>query len=166
MLYYLFQYLDKLDFPGAGMVQYVSFRSAMALVFSLFISTIIGRRIIEKLQIKQIGESIRNLDLEGQYSKRGTPTMGGIIIIIAILVPILFFGRLDNVYIILMIVSTIWLGALGFTDDYIKIFRKDKDGLKGKFKIIAQLGLGLIVGMTMYMSDDIVVRENIETRVG
>ncbi|MDD2552450.1 MAG: phospho-N-acetylmuramoyl-pentapeptide-transferase [Dysgonamonadaceae bacterium] len=166
MLYYLFQYLDKLDFPGAGMVQYVSFRSAMALVFSLFISTIIGRRIIEKLQIKQIGESIRNLDLEGQYSKRGTPTMGGIIIIIAILVPILLFGRLDNVYIILMIVSTIWLGALGFTDDYIKIFRKDKDGLKGKFKIIAQLGLGLIVGMTMYMSDDIVVRENIETRVG
>ncbi|HUI33549.1 MAG TPA: phospho-N-acetylmuramoyl-pentapeptide-transferase [Dysgonamonadaceae bacterium] len=166
MLYYLFQYLDKLDFPGAGMVQYVSFRSAMALVFSLFISTIIGRRIIEKLQIKQIGESIRNLDLEGQYSKRGTPTMGGIIIIIAILVPILFFGRLDNVYIILMIVSTIWLGALGFTDDYIKIFRKDKDGLKGKFKVIAQLGLGLIVGMTMYMSDDIVVRENIETRVG
>lgn len=166
MLYYLFQYLDKLDFPGAGMVQYVSFRSAMALVFSLFISTIIGRRIIEKLQIKQIGESIRNLDLEGQYSKRGTPTMGGIIIIIAILVPILLFGRLDNVYIILMIVSTIWLGALGFTDDYIKIFRKDKDGLKGKFKVIAQLGLGLIVGMTMYMSDDIVVRENIETRVG
>lgn len=166
MLYYLFQYLDKLDFPGAGMVQYVSFRSAMALVFSLFISTIIGRRIIERLQIKQIGESIRNLDLEGQYSKRGTPTMGGIIIIIAILVPILFFGRLDNVYIILMIVSTIWLGALGFTDDYIKIFRKDKDGLKGKFKVIAQLGLGLIVGMTMYMSDDIVVRENIENRVG
>lgn len=166
MLYYLFQYLDKLDFPGAGMVQYVSFRSAMALVFSLFISTIIGRRIIEKLQVMQIGESIRNLDLEGQYTKRGTPTMGGIIIIISILIPILLFGRLDNIYIILMIISTVWLGVLGFTDDYIKIFRKDKDGLKGKFKIIAQLGLGLIVGMTMYMSDDIVVRENIETRVG
>ena len=166
MLYYLFQYLNKLDFPGAGMMQYVSFRSAMALVFSLFISTIIGRRIIQKLQVYQIGETIRNLDLEGQYSKRGTPTMGGIIIIIAILIPILLFGRLDNVYIILMIVSTIWLGILGFTDDYIKVFRKDKEGLKGKFKIIAQLGLGLIVGMTMYMSDDIVVRENIETRVG
>ena len=166
MLYYLFQYLNKLDFPGAGMMQYVSFRSAMALVFSLFISTIIGRRIIQKLQVYQIGETIRNLDLEGQYSKRGTPTMGGIIIIIAILIPILLFGRLDNVYIILMIVSTIWLGILGFSDDYIKVFRKDKEGLKGKFKIIAQLGLGLIVGMTMYMSDDIVVRENIETRVG
>ena len=166
MLYYLFQYLNKLDFPGAGMMQYVSFRSAMALVFSLFISTIIGRRIIQKLQVYQIGETIRNLDLEGQYSKRGTPTMGGIIIIIAILIPILLFGMLDNVYIILMIVSTIWLGILGFSDDYIKVFRKDKEGLKGKFKIIAQLGLGLIVGMTMYMSDDIVVRENIETRVG
>ena len=158
MLYYLFQYLNKLDFPGAGMMQYVSFRSAMALVFSLFISTIIGRRIIQKLQVYQIGETIRNLDLEGQYSKRGTPTMGGIIIIIAILIPILLFGMLDNVYIILMIVSTIWLGILGFSDDYIKVFRKDKEGLKGKFKIIAQLGLGLIVGMTMYMSDDIVVR--------
>ena len=166
MLYYLFQYLDKLNFPGAGMVQYVSFRAAMALVFSLFFSTIIGRRIIEKLQVMQIGETIRNLDLEGQYSKRGTPTMGGIIIIIAILAPILLFGKLDNIYVILMIVSTIWLGMLGFTDDYIKIFRKDKDGLKGKFKIIAQLGLGLIVGLTMYMSDDIVVRENVETRVG
>ena len=166
MLYYLFQYLDKLNLPGAGLMQYVSFRSAMALVFSLFISTIIGRRIIEKLQKHQIGETIRNLDLEGQYAKRGTPTMGGIIIIIAIIVPILLFGRIDNVYIILMIVTTIWLGVLGFTDDYIKIFRKDKDGLKGKFKIVAQLGLGLIVGMTMYMSNDIVVRENQETWVG
>lgn len=166
MLYYLFQYLNELDFPGAGMMQYVSFRSAMALVFSLFISTIIGRRIIQKLQVYQVGETIRNLDLEGQYSKRGTPTMGGIIIIIAILIPILLFGLLSNVYVILMIVSTIWLGVLGFSDDYIKVFRKDKEGLKGKFKIIAQLGLGLIVGITMYMSDDIVVRENIETRVG
>ena len=145
MLYYLFEYLNKLDFPGAGMVQYVSFRSAMALVFSLFISTIIGRRIIQKLQMYQIGETIRNLDLEGQFSKRGTPTMGGVIIIIAILLPILLFGRLDNIYIILMIVTTIWLGVLGFSDDYIKVFRKDKDGLKGKFKIVAQLGLGLIV---------------------
>ena len=166
MLYYLFEYLNELNFPGAGMVQYVSFRSAMALVFSLFISTIIGRRIIQKLQMYQIGETIRNLDLEGQLSKRGTPTMGGVIIIIAILIPILLFGRLDNIYVILMIVTTIWLGVLGFSDDYIKVFRKDKEGLKGKFKIIAQLGLGLIVGMTMFLSDDIVVRENIETRVG
>ena len=166
MLYYLFQYLNKLDFPGAGMMQYVSFRSAMALVFSLFISTIIGRRIIQKLQMYQIGETIRNLDLEGQLSKRGTPTMGGVIIIISILVPILLFGRLDNVYIILMIITTIWLGVLGFSDDYIKVFRKDKDGLKGKFKIVAQIGLGLIIGLAMYMSSDIVVRENQELMVG
>ena len=166
MLYYLFQYLNKLDFPGAGMMQYVSFRSAMALVFSLFISTIIGRRIIQKLQVYQIGETIRNLDLEGQLSKRGTPTMGGVIIIIAILLPILLFGRLDNIYIILMIVTTIWLGVLGFSDDYIKVFRKDKDGLKGKFKIVAQIGLGLIVGLTMFLSDDILVRENQEVKVG
>ena len=166
MLYYLFQYLSKIDFPGAGMMQYVSFRSAMALVFSLFISTIIGRRIIQKLQVYQIGETIRNLDLEGQLTKRGTPTMGGVIIIIAILLPILLFGRLDNVYIILMIVTTIWLGVLGFSDDYIKVFRKDKDGLKGKFKVVAQIGLGLIVGLTMFLSDDIVVRENQELKVG
>ncbi len=166
MLYYLFQYLSELNFPGAGMMQYVSFRSAMALVFSLFISTIIGRRIIQKLQIYQIGETIRNLDLEGQLSKRGTPTMGGVIIIIAILIPILLFGRLGNIYVILMIVTTIWLGVLGFSDDYIKVFRKDKDGLKGKFKVVAQIGLGLIVGLTMFMSDDIVVRENQELKVG
>ncbi|NLZ95154.1 MAG: phospho-N-acetylmuramoyl-pentapeptide-transferase [Bacteroidales bacterium] len=166
MLYYLFQYLNKLDFPGAGMMQYVSFRSAMALVFSLFISTIIGRRIIQKLQVYQIGETIRNLDVEGQLTKRGTPTMGGIIIIIAILIPVLLFGRLDNIYVILMIVTTIWLGVLGFSDDYIKVYRKDKDGLKGKFKVIAQIGLGLIVGITMFLSDDIVVRENQELKVG
>lgn len=166
MLYYLFQYLSELDLPGAGMMQYVSFRSAMALVFSLFISTIIGRRIIQKLQVYQIGETIRNLDLEGQLSKRGTPTMGGVIIIIAILIPILLFGRLDNIYVILMIVTTIWLGVLGFSDDYIKVFRKDKDGLKGKFKVVAQIGLGLIVGLTMFLSDDIVVRENQEIKVG
>lgn len=166
MLYYLFQYLNELNLPGAGMMQYVSFRSAMALVFSLFISTIIGRRIIQKLQVYQIGEIIRNLDVEGQLTKKGTPTMGGVIIIIAILIPILLFGRLDNVYVILMIVTTIWLGVLGFSDDYIKVFRKDKDGLKGKFKIVAQIGLGLIVGLTMFLSSDIVVRENQELKVG
>ena len=166
MLYYLFQYLNQIDFPGAGMMQYVSFRSAMALIFSLFISTIIGRRIIQKLQVYQIGETIRNLDLEGQLTKRGTPTMGGVIIIIAILIPILLFGRLDNIYVILMIVTTIWLGVLGFSDDYIKVFRKDKDGLKGKFKVVAQIGLGLIVGLTMFLSTDIVVRENQEIKVG
>src|SRR5690554_7443318 len=166
MFYYLFDYLDKLDFPGAGMFQYVMFRSAMAAVFALLIGIFVGKNIINKLQKNQVGETIRNLDLEGQYSKRGTPTMGGIIIIIAILIPILLFGLLSNVYVILMIVSTIWLGVLGFSDDYIKVFRKDKEGLKGKFKIIAQIGLGLIVGLTIIFSPEIVVRENSEVRVG
>lgn len=165
MLYYLFQYLDKLDFPGAGMFQFVSFRAALAAIISLLFSVIVGVRIISRLQQKQIGETIRNLDLEGQYSKRGTPTMGGVIIIISILVSILLMGKLENIYIILMIISTIWLGALGFADDYIKVFKKDKEGLKGKFKIVAQVGLGLIVGLTMYLSPDIVSRENTEVRV-
>ena len=165
MLYNLFQYLNELNVPGAGMFQYVSFRAAMAAIISLLFSAIFGAWIIKKLQIKQIGETIRNLDLEGQYSKRGTPTMGGVIIIFAILVSILLVGKLDNIYIILMIVSTLWLGALGFADDYIKIFKKDKDGLKGKFKIVAQVGLGLIVGLTMYLSPDIVARQNVETRI-
>ena len=145
MLYYLFNYLDTFDFPGAGMFKYVSFRSGLALLFSLLISTIIGRRIINLLQLKQVGEIIRDLGLEGQMAKKGTPTMGGIIIIIAILVPVLLLARLDNIYIILMLVSTIWLGTLGFADDYIKVFKKDKEGLHGKFKIIGQVGLGLIV---------------------
>ena len=166
MLYYLFEYLDKLDFPGAGMFQYVMFRSAMAAVFSLLVGVFAGKKIINKLQQKQIGETIRDLDLEGQYSKRGTPTMGGVIIIISILSSILLFGKLENIYIILMMVSTVWLGALGFADDYIKVFRKDKEGLKGKFKIIAQVGLGLIVGLTIIFSPEIVVRENSEIRVG
>ena len=164
MLYYLFTFLDELDFPGAGMFKYVSFRAAMAVILSLLISTIIGRRIIDKLQKLQIGETIRDLGLEGQMSKKGTPTMGGIIIIISILVPVLLFARLDNIYIILMVVSTIWLGTLGFLDDYIKVFRKNKEGLKGKFKIIAQIGLGLIVGLTLYLSPDVVIKENIEFR--
>lgn len=162
MLYYLFDYLDKLDFPGAGMFQYVSFRSAIAIVLSLLISTIIGRKIIDRLQKLQIGETIRNLGLEGQMSKKGTPTMGGVIIIISILVPVLLCARLDNIYIILMLITTIWLGALGFADDYIKVFKKDKEGMKGRFKIIAQLGLGLIVGLTLYLSPSVIVKENIE----
>ena len=162
MLYYLFNYLDQLDFPGAGMFKYVSFRSALALILSLFISTAIGRRIIDKLQMLQIGETVRNLGLEGQMSKKGTPTMGGIIIIIAIVVPTLLCAKLTNIYVILMLVTTIWLGALGFADDYIKVFRKNKEGMHGKFKIIGQVGLGLIVGMTLYLSPDVVIRENIE----
>lgn len=165
MLYYFFEYLDSLDFPGAGMFQYVMFRSAMAFIFSLLIGIFAGRKIINKLQKKQIGETIRNLDLEGQYSKRGTPTMGGVIIILSILVSALLFGKLENSYMILMLVSTIWLGLLGFADDYIKVFKKDKEGLKGKFKIVAQVGLGLIVGLAVYFSPDIVVRENMELRV-
>lgn len=165
MLYYLFDYLDKLDVPGAGMFQYVMFRSAMAAVFSLLIGIFVGKRIIFRLQKMQIGETIRNLDLEGQYSKRGTPTMGGIIIILSILSSTLLFGKLENTYIILMLVSTVWLGLLGFADDYIKVFKKDKEGLKGKIKVVAQIGLGLIVGFTILTSPEIVVRENSEVRV-
>ena len=164
MLYYLFNYLDQLDFPGAGMFKYVSFRSALALILSLFISTAIGRRIIDKLQMLQIGETVRNLGLEGQMSKKGTPTMGGIIIIIAIVVPALLCAKLTNIYVILMLVTTIWLGALGFADDYIKVFRKNKEGMHGKFKIIGQIGLGLIVGLVLFMSPDVVIKENMEVR--
>nr|WP_297163522.1 phospho-N-acetylmuramoyl-pentapeptide-transferase [uncultured Dysgonomonas sp.] len=164
MLYYLFNYLDSLDFPGAGMFRYVSFRAVITIILSLGISTVIGRRIIDKLQVLQIGETVRNLGLEGQLSKKGTPTMGGIIIIIAIIVPVILLARLENVYIILMLITTLWLGTLGFLDDYIKVFRKDKDGLQGKFKIIAQVGLGLIVGLTLYLSPTVIVRENTEIR--
>lgn len=166
MLYYLFDYLDKLDFPGAGMFHYISFRSAMAVILSLVISTIIGKRIIEKLQVMQIGESIRDLGLEGQINKIGTPTMGGIIIIIAIIVPVLLLAKLTNIYIILMLITTVWLGAIGFLDDYIKVFRKNKEGLSGRFKIVGQVGLGLIVGLTIYLSPDTVMRENVEVRKG
>lgn len=164
MLYYLFDYLDKLNIPGAGMFRYVSFRAVFSILLSLIISTIIGRKIIDYLQKLQIGETIRNLGLEGQMSKKGTPTMGGVIIIIAILVPVLLLTRLDNIYIILMLITTVWLGTLGFMDDYIKVFKKDKDGLRGKFKVIAQIGLGLIVGITLYLSSDVIVRENTEYR--
>ena len=162
MLYYLFSYLDQLDFPGAGMFRYISVRSSLALIVSLLISTVIGRRIIDKLQYFQIGETVRDLGLEGQMSKKGTPTMGGVIILISIIIPSLLFAKLDNIYLLLMLFTTVWLGALGFIDDYIKVFKKDKDGLKGKFKIIAQVGLGLIVGVTLYLSPDVVIRENLE----
>ncbi len=164
MLYYLFSFLDKLDFPGAGLFKYVSFRSAIAVILSLLISTIIGRRIINKLQKLQIGETIRDLGLEGQMSKKGTPTMGGIIIIISILIPVLLCAQLENIYIILMLITTVWLGTLGFMDDYIKVFKKDKEGLRGKFKVVAQIGLGLIVGLTLYLSPDVIIKENVEVR--
>ncbi len=160
MFYYLFNYLSQMNVPGAGMFKYVSFRSAFAFIFALLIATFIGKRIIGFLQKKQIGETIRDLDLAGQMAKKGTPTMGGIIIIISILLPVLLFGKLDNVYILLMIVTTLWLGAMGFLDDYIKVFKKDKEGLHGRFKILGQVGLGLIVGLTLYMNDNVVIYEN------
>ena len=161
MLYYLFQYLESsFDFPGARLFSYISFRSGVAFILALFIATIIGRRIINKLQILQIGELVRDLGLEGQMSKKGTPTMGGIIIIIAILIPCLLVGRLGNIYMILMLITTVWLGAIGFLDDYIKVFKKDKEGLHGRFKIVGQVGLGLIVGLTLFLSPDVVIREN------
>ena len=164
MLYSLFQLLDKrFDLPGAGVFQYISFRAGAAIVISLLIIIFFGRRIIRMLQRHQIGEEVRDLGLEGQLSKRGTPTMGGVLILLAILVPILLIGRLDNVYVQLMIVSTIWLGTLGFLDDYIKTFRHNKDGLKGKFKIVGQVGLGIIVGTVMCFSQDVVIREKVNT---
>ncbi len=166
MLYYLFRYLNELGLPGAGVFNYISFRAAAAVITSLIIAMLIGKRIIYFLQRKQIGETIRDLDLEGQYRKQGTPSMGGIIIIASILVPVLLFAKLDNVYIILMVITTIWLGFIGFLDDYIKIFKKNKEGLAGRFKIIGQVILGLVVALTLYMSDDVVVRVNVTAPAG
>ena len=161
MLYHLFEYLEKTyTFPGEQLYQYISFRSAMAIIFSLGISTIYGKRIINYLSKKQIGESVRDLGLEGQTEKAGTPTMGGLIIIIATLIPVLLFAKLNNIYVILLIVTTLWMGAIGFLDDYIKTFRKDKEGLKGIFKVIGQVGLGVIVGATIYFHPDITIKEN------
>ncbi len=162
MLYYLFKYLEGTGFPGARLMDYITFRSGAALMLSLFIAMVFGRKIIDRLQKMQVGEIIRNLGLEGQMKKTGTPTMGGIIIIVATLVPCLLVGNLGNVYMILMLVATVWLGCLGFADDYLKMQKKKKDGMSGKFKIIGQVGLGLIVGLTMMLSPDIVMRQNHE----
>lgn len=164
MLYYLFDYLEKLNFPGAQVGSYISFRSAAAVITSLFISLLIGKRIILYLQKKQIGEVVRDLGLEGQYRKTGTPSMGGIIILASIVIPTLLFARLDNVYVILMLITTIWLGLIGFVDDYIKIFKKNKEGLEGKFKVFGQVGLGLIVGFVLFFSDQVVIVEKVEFR--
>jgi phospho-N-acetylmuramoyl-pentapeptide-transferase len=161
MLYHLFHYLDKFDVPGARMFGYISFRSALALILSLIIGLFIGKRIINYLQFKQVGEIVRELGLEGQMQKKGTPTMGGIIILISLLVPALLFCDLGNVYVILMLITTVWLGMVGFIDDYIKVFKKDKKGLHGKFKILGQVTLGIIVGLTFYFSPQVVVREKI-----
>ena len=161
MLYYLFDYLDSLNFPGAGLFQYISFRAGLALISSLIISIVIGKKIINKLRQQQIGETVRDLGLAGQIEKSGTPTMGGIIILAAILIPVILFAKLHNIYVITMIVATIWLGLIGFLDDYIKVFKKNKEGLKGTFKIIGQIGVGLIVGCILYFSDDVVVHKRV-----
>ena len=160
MLYYLFEYLDKtMDLPGAGVFQYITFRSALALILSLMISTIYGKKIITFLRNQQVGETVRELGLEGQTQKAGTPTMGGLIIIIATLIPVLLLTKLNNIYIILLVVTTLWMGTIGFVDDYIKIFKKDKQGLKGIFKVFGQVGLGLIVGSVLYFHPGVTVRE-------
>jgi phospho-N-acetylmuramoyl-pentapeptide-transferase len=160
MLYYLFKYLNEAyNFPGAGLFQYISFRASLAIITSLFIALIFGKRIIQFLQKKQIGEIVRDLGLDGQMQKKGTPTMGGVIIIASIVIPTLLFADILNIYIILMLITTIWLGFIGGLDDYIKVYKKNKEGLAGKFKIVGQVGLGLIVGITLWASSDVVVRE-------
>ncbi|WP_034889439.1 phospho-N-acetylmuramoyl-pentapeptide-transferase [Gillisia sp. Hel_I_29] len=163
MLYYLFNFLDKnYQVPGAGLFEFISFRSAMAIILSLAISTIYGKKIINYLQKKQIGESVRDLGLKGQNAKAGTPTMGGLIIIIATLIPVFLFAKLENIYVILLIITTIWMGVIGFIDDYIKTFKKNKEGLEGKFKVLGQIGLGLIVGCTIYFHPGITVKEDVQ----
>lgn len=163
MLYYLFTYLyENYHIPGTGVFQYITFRMAMAVITSLLITTVYGRRLIDYLRFKQVGETVRNLGLEGQMQKQGTPTMGGLIIIAGILIPTLLFARLENVYVILMLVTTIWLGAIGFLDDYIKVFKKNKEGLAGRFKITGQVGLALIIGFTMYNNPNIVARQEVK----
>src|ERR1700710_395979 len=166
MLYYLFNYLNKnYSIPGGGVFQYITFRTAMAVIVSLIVTTVYGRRLIDYLRFKQVGETVRNLGLEGQMQKAGTPTMGGMIIILGILIPTLLFAKLDNVYIILMLVTTVWLGAIGFLDDYIKGFKKNKEGLAGRFKIIGQVGLALIIGFTMYNNKDILIQQEVKLPV-
>ena len=159
MLYSLFDLLQDYNFPGSRLMSYITFRSGAALLLSLFIALVFGRKIIDRLQLMQVGEIIRDLGLEGQMQKKGTPTMGGVIIIISIIIPCLLVGDLSNIYMLLMLISTIWLGTLGFCDDYIKVKKHDKEGMKGKFKIIGQVGLGLMVGLTMYLSPDITQRQ-------
>ena len=162
MLYYLFEYLEShYNLPGASLFQYISFRSAMAFLISLLISTIYGKRIINYLQLKQVGEAVRDLGLEGQAEKAGTPTMGGIIIILATLIPVLLFAQIDNVYIIILLVTTVWMGMIGFVDDYIKIFKKDKKGLKGRFKILGQVSLGIFVGAMLYFHPSVTMKEKL-----
>lgn len=162
MLYSLFQHLQETDFPGVGLMNYITFRAGITLVLSLIIALVFGRKIIDRLQLMQVGEVVRDLGLEGQMQKKGTPTMGGVIIIISILVPCLLMGNLSNIYLMLMLVTTVWMGAIGFLDDWRKLKYHNKEGLKGKYKITGQVGLGLIVGITMWLSPAVVMRENVE----
>ena len=165
MLYYLFQYLDhNFDVPGTGVFQYITFRSALAVLLSLLLSTVFGKRIITFLRNQQVGETVRELGLAGQNEKAGTPTMGGLIIIMATLIPVVLLTKLDNIYVVLLIVTTLWMGTIGFIDDYIKIFKKDKQGLKGKFKVIGQVGLGLIVGLVLYFHPGVTVRDDANSK--
>lgn len=162
MLYYLFEYLEReFQFPGASLFGFITFRAAVAIILSLLISTIFGKRIIRFLQKQQVGETIRDLGLEGQVEKAGTPTMGGIIIILATLIPVFLLAKLDNIYVILLIVTTIWMGTIGFIDDYIKKFKNNKEGLKGRFKVLGQVGLGIIVGATLYFHQDVTIKEKL-----
>ena len=166
MFYYLFEYLEKTyQLPGAGVFQYISFRAALAVITSLLVSMVFGGRIINLIRKQQIGEEVRSLGLAGEDAKRGTPTMGGFIILGAILIPTLLFAKLDNIYVIIMLISTVWLGTIGFLDDYIKVFKKDKEGLAGRFKILGQVGLGLIVGATLYFHDGITIKEKIDVPI-
>jgi len=162
MLYYLFDFLDQTyDLPGAGVFQYITFRAAMAVITSLLIGMVFGKRLIDRLHALQVGETVRDLGLEGQKEKSGTPTMGGVIILLSIIVPTLLWAKLDNIYIILMLISTLWMGAIGFVDDYIKVFKKDKKGLRGIFKVIGQIGLGIIVGSTLYFHPEVTIKEQL-----
>jgi phospho-N-acetylmuramoyl-pentapeptide-transferase len=159
MLYYLFDFLDKMNFPGAGLFHFISFRAALALISSLIISVVFGKKLINLLRNQQIGETVRDLGLSGQIEKSGTPTMGGLIILSAIIIPTLLFAKLHNIYVITMLITTVWLGLIGFIDDYIKVFRKNKDGLAGKFKIVGQVGVGIIVGCILYFNNDVKVHK-------
>jgi len=166
MLYYLFKYLEEShQFPGASLFGFITFRAAVAIILSLMISTIFGKRIIRFLQKQQVGETIRDLGLEGQKEKAGTPTMGGLIIIFATLIPVVLLAKLDNIYIILLLITTLWMGVIGFIDDYIKKFKNDKEGLKGRFKVLGQIGLGIIVGTTLYFHDDVTIKEKISANI-
>jgi phospho-N-acetylmuramoyl-pentapeptide-transferase len=166
MFYYLFEYLDRnFDLLGAGVFRFISFRAGMAMLFSLMIALLFGRKLIDFLRKLQVGESIRDLGLHGQMEKKGTPTMGGFIIIICILIPTLLFARIDNVYVVLLLISTVWMGLIGFLDDYIKVFKKNKEGLQGKFKIVGQVGLGIIVGLVLYFNENVTIRKYIKKQI-